>query len=95
MEMEEDGGSNHNDSAKGKEKMESNGTERKDKEDVEAKAPAAVPAAIVPPPEHRAALEKLVPDLSTHYRELFDIFGESLSSFLFQGVPAPICDTFL
>jgi len=59
----------------------------------ESKPP--IPAAIVPSGEQRAALEKLMPDLTTHYKELFDIFGESLWCYLFQGVQAPICDTFL
>ena len=90
MEME-DGGS-EKESKKGKEKMKE---EKQSNGSAVEGIPPAIPAAIVPPPEHRAALEKLMPDLTTHYRELFDIFGESLSSYLFQGVAAPICDAFL
>lgn len=92
MEMEDGSGESEKESKKGKEKVKE---EKQSNGSAAEGIPPAIPAAIVPPPEHRAALEKLMPDLTTHYRELFDIFGESLSSYLFQGVSAPICDAFL
>ncbi len=56
--------------------------------------PAVVASVIVPPAEQLAALEKVLPDFATHYEELFDIFGESLSSYLYT-VPEPICESFI
>lgn len=72
-----------------------------DKEGEEVKekeAPIIHPgAAIVPPAEQRAILDKLMPDLSAHYTDLYDLFGESLSSYLsHQGEQhSPFCDVFL